>query len=151
MTFAQWYFEAMALAHKERQEEKRLQDYISNSFKSYFRSLHESLIRILGLAVGKSKEEGGFTPFIPLSHVVAKPEVVEQLKKLGDVENATQDEGLDTLNEQLAELDIGDLEPILFGDTDVLDSWFSPENEALLRALGVEMASDQEGVERVEE
>lgn len=85
------------------------------------------------------------TPFNPLVVLLARPEMLKVLLgKEGRKENETKlnDKETGKLVDALMDIDLGDLEPVVntgYYSSDPIERWKSPEHQALLKALGVEV------------
>lgn len=165
LTHSQWLFMAEAFSRREKQEAERQGRLVSAVFKAANRSFRDTLIYLLGLHIGAGKpkkveaKEGGesedeedeLTPYIPLVGLLAKPELIEELlRREKEEETAAEvldDENLGELHDQLMNLEAGDLEPIFSGknSSDPFEQWYSQDNQEMLRAIGVDIVSDDEG------
>lgn len=143
MTQAQWLFEARALQEKEEQRAKLISDVMTASLKN----LKDLLIVLFGLHIGakkysKEEEKDLGLPYLPFNMFVARPEVMKEMIERDEEEaariEAGSDSDLDALNEDLSQLDLGDLEPILEGG-DFFDQWTSDEHLHHLEEIGVDL------------
>lgn len=146
MNHVQWVFMAKAFKRKEEQEQERLSHTVAEIFKVSQRSLREMLIHLLGLNIGAGRPEPGEpTPYIPLTALITRPEVMEELLKR-ESDEKHEEEALDSssltdVNEGLMNLDLGDLEPVFSGQNsdDPFERWMSEPNMGLMKAIGVEL------------
>lgn len=151
MNHVQWAFMAEAFRRKEAHEQERLANIITEVFTASQRSLRELLIHLLGLNIGagKAKTEGS-TPYYPFATLVARPEVMEHLLKRNSdnevEENVLADKGLDELNENLMNLEVGDLEPVFSGQNsnDPYVRWTSEQNLHMLQSMGIDLVDDND-------
>ena len=153
MTQAQWIAEYIGL----RKMEQEKIEVASKFFEIGGLALRRLLVGLLGLNLAKAKvgadgeevaqEEGREEPFVPLSYLVSRPELLEaysaQLSDEVEATHAMEDEEFEEMSKRLAKGDLGDLDPILSAKlTERFDAeayWKSPENQAFLAAAGVKI------------
>lgn len=152
MTHAQWLIEAAALREHDDAARKERTAFAVTVFKAAVHAFRDVLVSTLGLNIGTSnveKDEDAPPRITPFVVFVTPPERLEDImRRAGDneeAESAVADDNLDTLNEQLARLDIGELEPLFTEKTlDPYERWLSPENVQALRLAGVDLRHDED-------
>lgn len=147
MTTAQWIFEMRALEARDRAQV----DLITSAFQAGVSSLKTLMVGLLGLRWGTEKDEAGEPMWVPLSHIVGRPEMLKTMfeaqEKSERVDDAVGDEAFDAWSSQLAKGDLGDLGPILENMPDISDPvhlWNTPEIQETMRAMGVRIYNKEE-------
>jgi len=147
MTHAQWLWEAQNLAKKERLELDRVADFTRVMFQQTALVAREIIIHLFGLhlAAPDRKPEDESTPYLPLVVYASHPEMFSELmkrkKEMGTEADVTAPEVTD-LVERVKDITMADLEPLFTGaaSSDPLERWNSAENQAYLKALGIDVS-----------
>jgi hypothetical protein len=165
MTTAQWLFEYQTL----KDAEKERYDMITLLFRSGIKAFRETLISTLGLnPTNEPPDEDDGTPFVPLSLMVGRPEIMHELLQEADRNSVPQakdhDEQYEAIAQKLASGDFADLHPIFtdasFGKptpnsqrVTPEEKWRRPENLEFLRSLGVTLINtdDEDGAQEAHE
>lgn len=150
MSYLQWHVEALAIRRKERDEREERNKLVTDVYKAAYNGLREMAIRILGLHIGAGKaKEGEPTPFRSLLPFIAREGMMEELMA-AEADEKTQADALnnpdlDALADSLMDFDVGDLEPLFTGanSDDPDERWNSPEHQAMLRSLGIEIVDGE--------
>jgi len=142
MNYVQWVWEFESLKRRELQDHKNKMELVESVFMAASKTFRETLISLLGLNIGTG---GKPETFVPLVYSSGRAETVSELMKLDEAglstDIAVQNEQFDTLNDRLRGMDFGDLEPVFSGalSPDPHERWNSPENQQMLRDLGIEL------------
>lgn len=157
MSHAQWLAQAKIYQIQEQRERESQSKLIEEVFSASIKAFRETLIRILGtnIGAGKPKNPDDPTPFYPMSMIVGRPEVLEELIQREQEElrvtAAVEDPELDKFNDELMNIDFGDIEPLLnsgINSDDPLERWKSDEWQQMLRDMGIEVVGGNDvGVE----
>lgn len=157
MSYMQWFAEYHAL----KRVDKEKVELISKVMEIGIHSIRELFVGLLGLNLIHKKAleaEGtevpeGVTPFVPMSFLVSRPEILKQLmedmEKADSAERGVTDDAFDAwsrdLQQRLESGDMGDMEPLL-GPVymDPKERWTMPANLDLLRNLGVKITGEEE-------
>lgn len=154
MTWEQWVFEYASLKRKESQDA----ELITTIMETSSHSIRETLIGLLGLnLVPKTQvEPSDTTPFVPMSFLVGRPEIMKRL--LDDLQNeerveARPDDEFEAFSRDLqARLesgdDFGDMEPVIGPDETTPElRWNTDRMQSLLKSVGVTVVDDSEDQE----
>lgn len=160
MTNEQWLFEYYAQAQKDRE----LAEFTNHVMKTATHIVRETLIGVFGLNlihradVDERREEDGeefSTPFVPMSYLVGRPEIMKDLvekyqkAEAAEKEIESPDEDFDAysreLQHRLESGDYGDMEPIISDDYGTEEEraermklhWQSDDMQQMLVSLGV--------------
>jgi hypothetical protein len=165
MNLAQWLFEHKAMRRRDRE----VVDIAGTFMEMGLKSLRELLINLLGLnlvhrsaAEAEAEKRGeelpkDFTPFVPLSFIVGRPDVVSKLQEeyaqADQASRATKDATFDAwsreLQRRLESGDMGDMEPILVGPQfESREQEWMALNADLLKSLGVTIRGESEEQEK---
>lgn len=135
MTTAQWLFEYHALQEKE----KASATFTVEVYKESVTALRKLMIALLGLDIIGEKK------ILPLSLLAGNPRLLgkwyEDAQADAAAEAAANDSEFDALSEQLAKGEIGDLDPLLFGDMGDISKDYTQTEEykEALTALGIKI------------
>lgn len=145
MNEAQWLFEYYALRKREEEET----NFFVTLVRGIITNLREMLIGLLGLNVIKQwtlkpgETAPDVTPFVPLSFLVARQDVLKHYIDEGARDDTPvppeQDAAFEAWSAKLARGDIADMDPILIGtpDDDKNVYWRSEAAQQALKAMGI--------------
>lgn len=145
MNEAQWLFEYYALRKREEDEG----NFFITLVRGIVTNLREMLIGLLGLNVIKrwvlkpGETAPDVTPFVPLSFLVSKPEMLKHYIDEGEKDDTVvppeQDAAFEAWSAKLARGDVADMDPILIGtpNDDKNLYWRTEAAQQALKAMGV--------------
>jgi hypothetical protein len=136
MTRTQWLFEFSALKQLDQEKIKYTEEM--------YKAITKTAIQLLGLNVAAFADDydGTQEKIVPLTMLAGNhhmmPRIMEMVKKQDEIAGLAQDSDINAISESIAN-DIGDLDPILYGDLDMDKAKYvnSEDFKQALKSMGV--------------